>query len=515
MTKKTLVWTLLVVGCLTSVATAFTNCRETYIVPGRAALLEGSLSGLRDAYTFFNAGVQDTTKCTGDQRELAFLHAVSRTAMLFIDDSNLTLANSFIDMANGFGVTIVGDYFTELNVSVPMPDGCYAIPSGAPDANEIYLRIQNSVIPEIDSIIAELSTIKDSASNRFQLSFPPSETGLDKTIKVDYSEVLILKGLLLWLKSQLEFKQAYNLTVDPNDPNVQDAISQLFCGTDTLPNTTINNWLNSYPLLLTVLPDGNSVLAQSKKDMIDAINYYFAVIKYLQSLKGPQDDHLIYIDPNDKPVFDLVGTRLKTLRDSLKKGTAGKYPFETTKQYKVRKGSKVIGNLVLVYDVTGLTGGEGTLVFSSSAAPTPLIWEVDQFYGTGTNFGIDLEYYSDSEQRQGWFEGTLSSNGKKITNGTLEYWGYWSGEWHDSNTVSGLSAQLSKTQTIYGRLDLNPVFGGLKKRYPNPVSPRNLLPQFDNNNQPVPGTFGYYGLGGNDATLGGILPDMTQSDWAD
>jgi hypothetical protein len=500
MSKRTLVWALLVVGCLTSIATASTNCNDSYTA-GRAALLEGSLSGLREAYIDFNEAM-DSPTCASNSN-LIFLHALTRAAMLVIDNSSDV--NSVINIANAFGVTVVGDYFTELKLNIPTPGGCYAIPSGAPDANEIYLRIQNFFIPEINSIIAELGTINDSASSRFQISFLPGETGLDKTIKVDYSEVLILKGLLLGLKSQLEFKQAYYL-VDPNDPNVQDAISQLFCGTGTLPNATINNWLDSYPLLLTVLPGGNSVLAQSKKDIIDAINYYFAVIKYLESVVGPREDHLIYIDPTDRPAVDLVGTRLTTLQNSLKKDTAGSYPWETIKTYKVRNGSKVIGNLVLIYDVTGLSGDGGTLTFSSSVVPTS--WEVNHFDGTGDGFGFDLD--SPSEERWGWFDGTLSSDGKKITNGTFEYWGYWSGTLHDTQTVTGLSAQLSKTQTINKRLNLNPVFGS--KRYPNPVNPRDLLPQFDNNNQLVPGTAGH-GLG-NDATLGGILPDMTPQDWA-
>jgi hypothetical protein len=505
MTRKTLVWTVLVIGCLTgSVATAFTNCDSSYAA-GKAAMLEGSLSGLRNAYVDFNEAMPT---CASNSN-LVFLHAVSRAAMLFIDDSNLALADSFIDIANGFGVTVVGDYFTALDLNVSTPGGCYTIPSGAPNANDIYLKIKNSIIPEINSIIAELSTIKDSASKRFEISFLPGETGLGKTIKVDYSEVLILKGLLLGLKSQLELKQAYDLAVGPNDPSVQDAISQVLCGTGTLPNAAINNWLDGYPHLLTVLSGGNSLLVQSKKDLIDAINSYFAAIKYLQSIKDSPEDHLIYIDPGDKPVFDLVGKRLTTLRDSLKKGTAGKYPVETANRYKVRKGSKVIGDLALVYDVTGFSGDEGTLTFSSSV--TPASWEVDSFDVTGTDFGLDLEYYSDSEQREAWFEGTLSKDGKKITNGTLEYWGYWSGAWHDSQTVSGLSVQLSKTQTTYKRLDLNPVFGG-SKRYPNPVSPRDLLPQFDNNNLVVPGTVGH-GLH-DDATLGGILPDTNQQDWS-
>jgi hypothetical protein len=495
MMKKTFVWTLLIAGCLTSVATASINCQDNYIA-GRTALFEGSLSGLREAYIDFNEAMQSPA-CDSNSN-LIFLHAVTRTAMLFIDDSNLALTDSFIDIANGFGVTIVGDSFSTLKLSVPTNSGCYTIPPGAPDANEIYLKIQNSIIPEINSIVAELSKIKN--SNKFQIAFSPSETGLGKTIKVDYGEVLLLKGLLLAMKSQLEFKQAYNLAIDPNDP----VMSHVFCDTNSLPHAAINNLLDSYPRLLTVLPDGNSLLVQSKKDLIDAINNYFAAIKNIQSIKAPREDHLIYIDPNVKPEVDLVGKRLTTLRDSLKKGAAGKYPVGTTNRYNVRKGSKVIGNLVLISDVTGITGSEGTLTFNINGIPTP--WKIDNFEGTGADFGIDLEYSSLSEQRWGWFQGTLSSDGKKITNGVLEYWGY------DSNTVSGLSAQLTKTQTAYGRLDLNPVFGGIKKRYPNPVSPRNLLPEFDSENQSVPGTV-WHGLG-NDATLGGIFPDMNQQNWS-
>ena len=169
------------------------------------------------------------------------------------------------------------------------------------------------------------------------------------------------------------------------------------------------------------MPDGSQVLAQSKKDLINAINYYFTVIKYLTVGGEVQEDHLIYIDPNSQFAMDLVGNRLTTLRNSLTTGAAGKYPLETTNKYTVRQGSKTVGNLVLVYDVTGLRGDGGTLTLNINGIPTP--WEIDDFEGIGTDFGIDMEYYSQSEQRWGWFQGTLSSDGKKITNGTLEYWG--------------------------------------------------------------------------------------------
>jgi hypothetical protein len=56
-------------------------------------------------------------------------------------------------------------------------------------------------------------------------------------------------------------------------------------------------------------------------------------------------------------------------------------------------------------------------------------------------------------------------------------------------------------------LNLNPFFGYGS----GPYNLRDLLPLFNQNNDPISGTVGH-GLG-NDATLGGILPDYSQADW--
>ena len=509
MLRKTLVWTVLVVGCLAGVAAADSSCQDKYTA-GRAALLEGSLSGVRAAYTDFNEAMQDQA-CASDNN-LIFLHAVSRTAMLAIDNSDLSLAHSIIDIANAFGVTVVGDYFTELKLNVSSMQGnCYKIPSGAPDATEVSQMIQTSIIPEINSIIVELGTISDSPA--FQISFSPAETGLDKTIKVDYGEVLILKGILAVLKSQLEFRQAYNLAININDPKVKKLIDEAFCHEDLTVKFNINrDFINRYANLLKVLPGGGAVLTQSKQDLIEGISYYFTVINYIESEPGPQEDHLIYIDPADQPQIDWFGDRLQTLLDSLQNDTTGIYPLETTKTYNVYQGAGLAGNLVLVYNLVENCcngGNKGTLTLSIDGVPA--MWKITNFDGAGADFGIDLEYYSSSEQRWGWFDGTLSSDGNEITNGTFSYSGYWSGSWQPDGSVSDISAEFVSEQTTDVNVDLNPVFGG-SGRYPTPVNPRDLLPKFDAGNELIPGTFGS-GLN-NDATFGGILPDMNQGNWS-
>ena len=336
---------------------------------------------------------------------------------------------------------------------------------------------------------------------------------------VDYGEVLILQGMLAALKSQLEFRQAYNLAIDTNDPKVEELINSTFCGEE--PNVKFNingDFLERYANLLKVLPDGNSVLAQSKQDLITAINYYFTCINYI--ISEANDQHLLYIDPNNGGLADALffDTQLGAFRDSLTNNTVASYPLEITKTYRVYHNSAPVGQLVLVYepfDKGGINAGnKGTLTFDNNTVTPPWkTWGVDSFDGGGGDLEIDFDYESSStEWRGGYFDGTLSSDGNNITNGELNYWGWQCCPWlWYEDTISGLSATLVSTQTVYGRLDPNPVFGG-SSQYPKPVNPRDLLPAFDANNGAISCTFGH-GLN-NDATLGGILPDMNQQDWS-
>jgi hypothetical protein len=630
MSKNVLAGTVLAVICLAGVAAA--DCHHDYVVPAEWELFSGTLSGMREAYYILDKGMQKSI-CAGN-RELTFLHATTKTAMLFIENGD---ANNFINIANDFGVTVVGDYFDELKVNVFKSGDCYEIPAWAPDANEVSQKIQNSIIPEINDIIAELDSISDSNADHFRIFFEPNETGLDKTVIVDYGEVLILKGILAALKSQLEFRQAYNLAIDINDPKVEELIDSTFCGEEPNVNFNINeDFLERYANLLNVLPDGNAVLAQAKQDLITAINYYFTCIDYI--ISEANDQHLLYIDPNNTALLDVVNENLATLRESLQNDTAGTYPVRTTKTYSINDGGSAIGQLVLTYDLTNLKGNSGSLTFNNG---TPSPWNVSYFELDDDTLMIELEPGLSNGQQGGFFEATLGQDGNSLSNGTFEYWGagvapcdsvfyevwagntdycwqmdghdylysidkqdyvklgesdgqtktfngtytyyciaarneffldsiqgstgsYYSGplctgntsDWgnidgptdghyatvgdrrtlgtfrgyvvitnpgwngitvysdrscYDPVSLSGLSGQLTATQVLNARFDLNPIWGGTA-RYPNPVNPRDLLPAFDANNEPISCTFGH-GLN-NDATLGGILPDMNQQDWS-
>src|SRR4030042_6980762 len=82
-----------------------------YIIPGRALLFNGSLSGIRSAYQTFDNGLNDTgcAECS-TSRELKFLHAVTRTAMLVVKDDKGSI-DSMFELAKRFGVDVLGDYW--------------------------------------------------------------------------------------------------------------------------------------------------------------------------------------------------------------------------------------------------------------------------------------------------------------------------------------------------------------------------------------------------------------------
>jgi hypothetical protein len=672
MVRKAIALTLLIGSCFTSVVfAADPNCRDTYIVPGRAAMFEGSLSGLREAYTLFNAGVQDTNKCTGDKRKLTFLHAVTGTAMLFIDNNDVALQNSFLEVAGVFGVTVMGDLLDVIDVNVALDqNGCYRVPAGAPKLSDIpgYTAdiINNSIVPEIERIVADLNSITDSPSDRFRMFLEPNETGLENQVEVDYGDVLVLKGLLLAFKGLLQAQSAYDIYINPD----WNSLEKLLYEDGICPNTEITDVefldflnipvtdpkkisvnthiLNKYPNLLKILPtsghneNGTAILAKARQDLVKGISYFLDAVDYIKSDYDPNENHLLYIDPNDTSLLDGVNEKLTTLRDSLKNDTVGTYQVETTKTYNVYDSTPtLIGQLTFSYVFPGLES-EGQLIFTGGSIPSS--WNVKiSWDGPYTIMG-DAKCYEGGQWQGGYFEATLSQDGNSLSNGTFEYWGagvapctatfyeVWAGnydycalpgdylynidkqdyvklgesdgetktfdgdytfyviaarneflldaiqgstgdyfngygtlctgnvssdgqgilgppdgqyatvglgatlgtfrgyvqvtnpgDWnsitvisdrncYDQLSLSGLTGQIVSTDVSNVNVDLNPIFGG-STRYPNPVSPRNLLPQFDSKNEIVPGTLGH-GLG-NDATLGGILPDMTQHDWID
>ena len=440
--------------------------------------------------------------------------------MLVFDTNDVSVATSLVEVVEPFGVTITGDVFSPedpndpngVQVHVPIdpndPNDCYVVPPGV-DLDAAATAITDAIIPEIDSIVAQLGSITDSPQDPFVMHIEPSESGLETRVEVDYAEVLAFKGLLEGAKAGLRglALPAYDIVINPYASPFGGSICDI--------SYSINGILTDYAHLLKVLPtpgepgDGPARLAQARGDVIAGIDAYAAVLSHIRSEVDPQQDDLLYIDPNASEAVDLWSDKLSALKQSLQQDTVATYPWMTTKTYDLYRSGTQIGEMAITYDPTEYSIQTGWLEIDNlsdpGAAPKLCLVEWGERYDG--RLEIDFEHQSVDSWLWGTLDGTLV--GGAISTASLFYTGQWDGiPVHEMAT--GLSGQLTGTQVVYGRVDLNPIFGGTA-RYPDPVNPRDLLPQFDPNNEPAPGTFGH-GLG-DDATLGGILPDMTQEDW--
>jgi hypothetical protein len=244
MYRKTVTTILVLLGIVSSASPTWAADPEAYIIPGRAQLFAGTLSGIREAYQTFSNGINDPD--ASDDSELRFFHAAAGTAMLAVRDDGGSI-NSFFELAGEFGLDILGDHWDQLDVNTPVNEyDAYEIPPGAPDDNEIRSIIDASMIPQIDSFIADLDSISDSPL--FRIFLDPNETSvfsdpnlpqLENDLEVDYGEVLLLKGLLMAWKGRLQAQAAYDLYVDPDDMLAEKVHSGSFNVNDPM-----KSWLN-------------------------------------------------------------------------------------------------------------------------------------------------------------------------------------------------------------------------------------------------------------------------------
>ena len=84
---------------------------------------------------------------------------------------------------------------------------------------------------------------------------------------------------------------------------------------------------------------------------------------------------------------------------------------------------------------------------------------------------LEMEYDVPGFWGGAFFSGELSQDSNNITNGTFSYWGPANG------TMYNFSGSLANTEIVEKQLDMNPFFGS-SARYPDPLNPRDLLPEY-------------------------------------
>jgi hypothetical protein len=467
-----------------------------YLQQGSQEVASRSLSGLRQAYYYFDLAHQDSAYA--DNRAAILWHVLARIAMLFVGTETPANQTSFLELAQVYGIQVTGNAFDDIDISVPLDlKGQYHIPPGV-DPDTVTQTIQSSMLLEIEGILTELNTISDSPTP-FETRLSPGLTGLDQEVEVDYSDVLALRAALRGFKAFLGWASAYDLFVDPGSPLFDPATWQT-------SGPPINGILTAYPNLLEVLPtlacplDGSASLQQAKQDLIAALESFSLAYDSISHETDPQtDDFLSLQDANAPDLQELLG-ELQQFHDSLVNGVAATYAVSTTKTYNLSKDGQPVGMLNLVYGPGRLLWNHAYLSFSDANVMPAQYWVASFEVRDGTISGEAGGVFSDgSGWYEGYLDGTLNTDGSQISNLRLQYFGTTQGE------VTGLTGTLTESVARTIQYNPNPVFGSIAQA---PAHPRAWLPEFDANSVPVPGTFG-----GGDATLGGIFPGVTQQDW--
>ncbi len=513
----------LLLGVLTAAAAA-QNTAQSYLVPGRAALFDGTLTGIRDAAEIFETGYYDTdcVDCL-DSRELAFFYAVSRMAMWIARDDEKSV-QSGVELARELGVEIQGDVIRSIELTEPdIPEDRYGRPILPNDIEGLLADLETYrdtvALSELGYVIDVLDGITETPEDRFKIFLTPSETQVfldpemppySHDIEVDFGDVLMLKGMLSMAKGMLATNTAYDLHVSEEALLFEKIYENMF--------SVQHDLLLPHPEFLKLLPtendpaDGKAILAQVRQDIINGLTYYRDTLDYLLDASrsaepGELEHQLFYIAPEDWYTAERIGEQLDRLLVSLLEDTTFAVEGQTYKRFELSNSNDWL-ELELTEDTFG-TLEDGYLQVSGDDYSMDF-WDVKfevvdhQLYGYA-----DYGWYHGNGGSwlwvSGYFEGTLDESRTAISDAFFDYWGDTSG------SIASLSGQV-EWQDIEDPflVDLNPIFGGTS-RFPDPISPRDLLCEFGQWNKPVPGTIGQ-GLGG-DPTLGGILPEATDHTW--
>ncbi len=387
--------------------TALAGEPNDYIIPGRALLFDGTLSGIRGAYQIFDDALSsgNCPECVTN-KEFTFFHCLADTAMLLVRDDGNSI-DSIFELGQKFGITISGDHWAPyfepdtLDANeVRNQRNTYQIPQNAPDINDFRNILDSSFIPEIEEIIEDLNSISDTPSDRFRIYlttdelkiFYPADYEFEQPlepVEVDYGEVLLLKGFLTGLKAQLEMKSAYDIYVEPND-----RLFERDYGNSLRYNEDV---LLKHPEILKVLPtvhdsnNGKAILAQAAQDLIDSLNYYLAAAEYIRSEEDWQGDDFLYIDPNDDYIVTQVENRLTALRDSRINDTVATMPMETIKTYSLQDACSTPWTLILAYDTIGYPQ-EQPQGFATPDENKPTPWDIPYFNITEGVLTVEMDF---------------------------------------------------------------------------------------------------------------------------
>jgi hypothetical protein len=462
---------------------------QALVTQGREVLFNNgnpTYQGIVSADDKFAAAVQ----ADSSNQQANFFYALTRIAVFALKNGDGTSLQTIADIITAMGIPIHLDRFIKIDDSPlgepPEIADKYNPPTSMPNGYEVSEVLGQGLVAVIDQAMANL----DATDATISVLLTAQELDDFSDMEIDYADVLLAKGALSMLKTMLLVITAYDMdTVD-----IREIIALDNAGMLNFPVGAVNSILERYPNFLQL---ADSVkLTNAKSTFLAAYDYFFnAKLSLKQEIDNQENDLFVFESPGDEQEFDSHLNMFSELIDSLNDNRSA------TKKYKERNwrvqtnnGDNIdlhieefeLGNAGLMKEDSYFWGTIG----GSYVYDQITFHEVD-----GNTVSIILDYWG---YKRIVADGILDTATGTIS-GTCTYQTY-NGSTYVQEYVSSFSATLTnfREDEIEEFVNLNALFGNTGK---SQLVIRDVLPQFDQFNEPIEGTF-------PEPAFNGLIPDI-------
>lgn len=446
------------------------------VAEGRALLFNAgnpAYSGLLAANDKFEAAV---VADPADQ-EANLFYAVTRAAAFGLEQGSGAGLETLRDLYEAFGIVRNGNDSLDASPIDDPPEifDQYNPPDSIPSGEQVRAFLAGPFLNLLDAALANLAVVDSTIS----ITLAAEEIGEDAAVEVDYGDVLAFRTALYGLKTLALLVVAYDLNVDIRDVAVKINADVFQLQRDVL---------DIYSSFLKLRDaDGSASLVAAKQALLAGIGAYESAFNYINAETDSQHDDLLYFESDsDLREADFLLSELDEIRGALAENRPA--VFTTVRETWTMTGNG--GSLELWIE----KDGDGNWVDGHADN----FGEVEDCVVSGGVITISIDCGTDCLLT---LTGTLSGDGSQIVDGAFE--SAEGGEVIDSGAFTGERTSVEQEDF---RLDLNYVFGNSGK---SQLNVRNVLPEFDERNEMLAGTF-------PTPVLGSVFPDVaTENDLAE
>ncbi len=379
----------------------------------------------------------------------------------------------------------------------PILAGNFNPPDTMPNGDDLTAILNPGLTNVIDQSLSDL----DKAGDDINIVLKARELGSDADIELDHTDILFAKACLNALKSAVLILSAYDL----DNVDIRELIAFVNAGMMNIHPDMLSLLLTKYPDFLHLLSSNGAIrLSEAKKAFKKAYVLLDAAYLTLNNETDPQENDLFVLESEeDNQNFETILQIYKEMIDSLTKNRPATFQIVRTNWDVVTPDSNTnltmrlkegqLGNGTIVFKESGFGG----LINSHSVYGDIPTWSI-----AGNQIELTLDY---GGYKQIKLAGTLSADGKSITNGTYKYKEYNGFDWLIKENGTFTAHKVNQNTEDMVKLDLNALFGNNETQTVKlPLDIRNLLPEFGIFSRPELSTL-------PKPLLNGIFPDYTNT----